>query len=435
MRTSYQYKIKPTKLQREKIDNILEMLRHQYNYLLAQRFDWYEQNRCSIDRCPLVCHLPELKEKPNYYNQKASLTQLKKDRPWYKDIHSQVLQEVPKKVELAFDRWLKGDCNGEQRGLGVSRHSLQAGEPVQRGGSPSRATAFVEDVPKAYPKGKKSGRPRFKGAGRYKTFTYPQFKRHHFVKDKITLSKIGDVKVIVHRPIPDGFTIKTVSVTKKADGYYVTLSLDDKTVPTIKPDFDSNNIVGIDVGLIDFYVASDNTRIAAPKYLRKSERQLRKAQKRVSRRKKGSNRRKKAIKKLGRKHKKVADTRKDFHFVRFVDCRITVFSPCISNPTIKTVELQAGCRRKPYPSNSEVTPYLPTVTRLGTLEAEAGNRAQSENCYGFTLVLTGSTYGETEPRKATQNQAGHNIKTLTSLTLNSRRCEKWQAARVWGVGG
>ncbi|MBD0386837.1 MAG: transposase, partial [Nostoc sp. C3-bin3] len=196
MKTSYQYKIKPTKQQIDKIDKTLEMLRYQYNYLLAQRFDWYEMNRCSVDRCPLICHLPELKEQPNYYNQKASLVQLKVDRPWYKEIHSQVLQEVPKKVELAIERWLKGDTNA-----------------------------------------KKSGRPRFKGKGQYKTFTYSQFKSHYFVNSRITLSKIGNIKVIVHRPIPDGFYIKTVSVTKKADGYYVTLSLDDKTVPTIKPDF------------------------------------------------------------------------------------------------------------------------------------------------------------------------------------------------------
>jgi len=274
MRTSYQYKIKPTKEQAEKIDKILEMLRCQYNYLLAQRFEWYEQNRSPIDRCSLiVCYLPELKEQPNYYNRKASLTQLKKDRPWYKEIHSQVLQEVPKKVELAFDRWLKGDS-----------------------------------------KGKKSGRPRFKGAGQYKTFTFPQFKQHHFVNNRITLSKIGDVKVIVHRQIPEAFNIKTVSVTKKADGYYVTLSLDDKTVPSIKPDFNPDNIVGIDVGLIDFIVTSDNERIAAPKHLRKAERKLKSAQRRVSRRQKGSNRRKKAMKKLGIQHKKVADARKDFHF-------------------------------------------------------------------------------------------------------------------------
>ena len=273
MRTSYQYKIKPTQEQVEKIARTLEMLRCQYNYLLAQRFDWHEQNRCPLDRCPLICQIPELKEQPNYYSQKASLTQLKVDRPWYKEIHSQVLQEVPKKVEITFERWLKGDSNG-----------------------------------------KKSGRPRFKGVGQYKTFTYPQFKRHHFANNKITLSKIGEVKVIVHRPIPVGFDIKTVSVTKKADGYYLTLSLDDQTVPTIKPDFNSDNIVGIDVGLIDFYVAADGSRINAPKHLRKAERKLKSSQRRVSRRKKGSNRRKKAIKKLAIQHKKVADTRKDFHF-------------------------------------------------------------------------------------------------------------------------
>ena len=273
MKTSYQYKLKPNKEQIEKIDKTLDMLRHQYNYLLAERFNWYEKNKCSIDRCPLICHIPKLKDKPNYYSQKASLVQLKKDRPWYKQIHSQVLQEVPKKVEITFDRWLKGDANG-----------------------------------------KKSGRPRFKGQGQYKTFTFTQFKRHHFVNNKITLSKIGDVKAIVHRPIPDGFDIKTASVTKKADGYYITLSLDDKTVPTIKPDLESENIVGIDVGLIDFIVTSDNERIAEPKFLRSSEGKLKSAQRRVSRRKKGSNRRKKAIKKLGNQHKKVADTRKDFHF-------------------------------------------------------------------------------------------------------------------------
>ncbi|MGB3404558.1 MAG: transposase [Microcoleaceae cyanobacterium] len=273
MRVSYQYRLKPSKEQRDIINKTLDLLRCQYNYQLAQRFDWYEQNRCSIDRCPLVCHLPELKDKPSKASQEKSLVQLKKDRPWYKIVHSQVLQEVPKRVEIAFDRWLAGDSNG-----------------------------------------KKSGKPRFKGVGQYKTFTYKQFKQHWFVGNKITLSKIGDVKVIVHRQVPDSFVIKTVSVTKKANGYYVTLSLDDKTVPTIKSDFNPNNIVGVDVGLIDFYVDSDNNRVAAPKYLRKAEHKLKSAQRKISRRRKGSNRRKKAIKKLGIQHKKVADTRRDFHF-------------------------------------------------------------------------------------------------------------------------
>ncbi|MEG4634640.1 hypothetical protein QUB56_34695 [Microcoleus sp. AR_TQ3_B6] len=33
------------------------MLRCQYNYLLAQRFDWHE-HRCPLDRCPLSCQIP-----------------------------------------------------------------------------------------------------------------------------------------------------------------------------------------------------------------------------------------------------------------------------------------------------------------------------------------------------------------------------------------
>ena len=67
-----------------------------------------------------------------------------------------------------------------------------------------------------------------------------------------------------------------------------------------------------------------------------------------------------------------------------------------------------------------MTPYLPTVTRLGVLEAEAGNRAQSDNRYGLTLALTGSTHGETEPKKATYGKAGHNKQPLTSLEQKSR---------------
>ncbi len=273
MRLAYQYKLRPTKEQAEKIDKTLEMLRLQYNYMLAQRFDWWEKNRCPINACPLICHLPELKDKPTYYNQKQSLTQLKIDRPWYKEIHSQVLQEVPKRVDLAFERYIKTDKSS-----------------------------------------KRFGKPRFKGKNQYKTFTYGQFKQHYFVKNKVKLSKIGDVKVIVHRPLPDGFIIKTVSVTRKSNGYFVTFSLEDKTVPEIKPDIKPGNLIGIDVGLIDFIVDSNNESVPAPQYLRKAERKLKSAQRKVSRRKKGSKRRQKAIKQLAIKHRKVADTRKDFHF-------------------------------------------------------------------------------------------------------------------------
>jgi hypothetical protein len=69
-----------------------------------------------------------------------------------------------------------------------------------------------------------------------------------------------------------------------------------------------------------------------------------------------------------------------------------------------------------------MTPYLPTPSRLGILQSEAGNRVQSDGCYGLTLALMGSSYGETEPRKATYMKAGHNKENPDFTGDNSRRC-------------
>ncbi|NJM71015.1 MAG: transposase [Scytonema sp. RU_4_4] len=273
MRIAYQYRLRPTKQQAQEIDRWLSMLCSQYNFLLADRFNWYEQNRCPVNACPLVCHLPELRDNPDYYSQKKTLPNLKKTHPHYGEIYSQVLQDVVKRVKVTFDRFLKGDSNG-----------------------------------------KRSGRPRFKPRDRYRTFTYPQMKDGCLQSNLINLPMLGKVKVILHRPIPNGFKIKTASITKKSDGYYLTLSLEDATVPTIKPDFNPNSITGIDVGLKEFLTTSDGKTVAIPQHYRKAQKRLKVIQKRVSRRKKGSKRRQKAVKQLGKQHKKVADKRKDFHF-------------------------------------------------------------------------------------------------------------------------
>lgn len=136
VRTAYQYRLRPIRQQIEKINHWLSMLCSQYNYLLADRFNWYEQNRSPVNACPLVCHLPELRDNPDYYSQKKTLPQLKKTHPWYGEIYSQVLQDVVKRVKVTFDRFLKGDSNG-----------------------------------------KRSGKPRFKDRNRYRTFTYPSRQR------------------------------------------------------------------------------------------------------------------------------------------------------------------------------------------------------------------------------------------------------------------
>ncbi len=248
MRTAYQYKLRPTKQQVIEFDRWLSMLCAQYNYLLADRFNWYEQNRSPVNACLLICHLPELRDHPDYYSQKKTLPQLKKTHPWYSEIYSQVLQDVVKRVKVTFDRFLKGDSNG-----------------------------------------KRSGKPRFKARNRYRTFTYPQMKEGCLQENLINLPMFGKVKVVLHRPIPDGLKIKTASVTKKADGFYLTLSLEDLIVPEIKPNFNPNKITGIDVGLKEFLTTSEGETVCIPQYYRKAQKRLRVIQKRVSRRKKGSN--------------------------------------------------------------------------------------------------------------------------------------------------
>ncbi|NEO89443.1 MAG: transposase, partial [Moorea sp. SIO3G5] len=273
MRAAYQYRLRLTKKQAIEMDRWLEMLRCQYNYLLADRLNWYEDNRCSINACPLVCHLPELRDKPDYFSQKRTLPKLKKERPWYSDIHSHVLQDCVKRADLSFKRWLKGDY-----------------------------------------KGKKSGRPRFKGKGRYRSLTFPSLGKNPIKGNLLKLPKFGWVKIIYHRPIPEGFKIKTATITKKADGYYVTLSIQDDTVPQTIPIDRVSNPVGIDMGLKSFLVKSDGSEVEIPQYYRKAQKRLKTIQKAVSRSKKGSNNRNRGVVKLGKAHKKVADTRKDFHF-------------------------------------------------------------------------------------------------------------------------
>lgn len=274
MRTAYQYRLRPTSDQISLMGEWLDLLRRQYNYRLGERFSWYERNRCDINACPLICHLPELRDNPDFYSQKRDLVNSKALFPEYGKIHSQVLQNCIERVKKTFERWLSGDKNG-----------------------------------------KKSGKPRFKGQGRYRSFTFPQIKQDCIQGKFIKLPKIGLIKLIQHRPLPDGFKIKTASIVQKVDGWYVVLSLEDASVPEIFPDIPvMENTIGIDMGLKSFLTDDSGEEVAIPQYYRKAEKRLKRLQRSLSRKQKGSNRCKKAIKRVGKAHLKVANTRKDFHY-------------------------------------------------------------------------------------------------------------------------
>jgi putative transposase len=107
----------------------------------------------------------------------------------------------------------------------------------------------------------------------------------------IHLPKIGAVRIIQHRPLPDGFVIKTATITRKADGWYVTLSLQDSSVPEFAPESATlENTTGIDVGLDSFLVTDAGESVPVPQYYRRAQKRLKRLQRAVSRKKKGSNR-------------------------------------------------------------------------------------------------------------------------------------------------
>jgi putative transposase len=276
MKLAYQFKLLPTREQHSRMGRWLDMLRHQYNWLLADRFDWFEMNRCSINACPLVCSIAQPREQPEYYGQKRSLVSLKAEREWYKDIHADVLQDMVNRVYYAFSRFIKGDSNG-----------------------------------------KRSGKPRFKGKNRYRTFAYQRVKPDCIQGNRVELPKLGKIKFIQHRPIPDGFSIKCALVTQKADGWHVTLSVLDASVPdnptiTIEPT--EENSIGVDAGLGYFAACSDGTMVEPPKFYRQAEEKLARLQAKQELRKKGSTARRKLNQRIAKLHQQIARQRKQWHF-------------------------------------------------------------------------------------------------------------------------
>ncbi len=258
------------------------MLRCQYNFLLADRFNWWKYNRCDLvvpqgEYCLRYCEIGNqvLRNNPDWHSQSASLPLLKKQRPWYKDIYSQVLQDCVKRVKLAFERYVSGDSNKNR-----------------------------------------SGRPRFKNRNRYRTLTFPQIKEENLIGNTIKLPKLGVLEFVKSRDIESGFKLKTVSVTRKADGYYVSFSVEDKSIPDIELDTvpTESNTVGIDLGLEKLYVDSSGNKALPQKHLRKSESKLAKLQRKLEDKTRSKKAKRLVRRAISRLHQKIARQRKDWHY-------------------------------------------------------------------------------------------------------------------------
>ncbi len=308
MQLTYKYKLKPTKPQITTFQNWIELCRRQYNFRLGQRFNWYEETRTPVESCPLTCSvvsvddiykdIPVEKELYKGKNkgqikslinqgyvdwatlQKDDLTSTKRLFPEYKALHSQVLQDMIKRVDFAFERFTKPDKNG-----------------------------------------KRSGKPKFKGKPYYNSFTYPQLDNSDITRDErgrncVNLSKIGLVPLILHRPIPDGFKVKTGTVIRKADGWYISIAIEDKDVPVaaVENQPTDENSIGIDLGVENYAVLSTGEMVEHPRFLQDWSIKLAKLQKRLVARKKHSRPWKILKSKIAKLHQHIARQRLDFQF-------------------------------------------------------------------------------------------------------------------------
>jgi putative transposase len=278
MLLTYQYKLNPTPEQVVILEIWGELLRRHWNYALGERLDWLRRTRSIIDRCSLVTEpIGEIPSKVDYYTQSAALKQTKELFPDYKNIYADCQQQNLLRLDKAWKRWLVPDKNG-----------------------------------------KRGGRPRFKKRGDISSFTFPRVNSPkagaHLMGNILKLSKIGEIEVILHRPIPDGFDIKQATILVKADGWYCSFSLEDKAVPNALSIDEITTATGIDVGLEKFLTTADGQSIEVPQYYRKAQSKLARQQRQLARQVKGSKNHSKQSNKVAKIHLHVARQRKQFHY-------------------------------------------------------------------------------------------------------------------------
>ncbi|PNE42027.1 MULTISPECIES: RNA-guided endonuclease TnpB family protein [Streptomyces] len=163
-------------------------------------------------------------------------------------------------------------------------------------------------------KGPKLGAPRFKSRKDARQSIRFTANARWSVTDsgRLSLPKIGPVKVKWSRILPT--TPTSVTVIKDAAGrYFASFVIDTDPAADAARTPDSDQSVGIDLGLTHFAILDDGTKIDSPRFLRRAEKKLKKAQRELSRKQKGSKNREKARLKVARAHAQVADARREFH--------------------------------------------------------------------------------------------------------------------------
>ncbi len=246
---SFKYRLYPSREQTAKLNDTLTTCRTLYNAALEQRKVAYFHCHKSVYAYDQMKELPGLKELPGV-----------------RAVYGQVLQNVLWRVNKSFQNFFR----------------------------------------RAESKGGKVGYPRFQSRNRYDSFTYPQ--RGFSIKDgKLHLSKIGNIRIKLHRPI-EGL-VKTCTIKRDVNEWYAVFSCEFTNAIAIE----SKTEIGIDVGIESFLTDSNGEQIANPRFLYHSLNKLRRLHRSLARKKRGSNHREKTRVLVAKQYRKIRRERLDFH--------------------------------------------------------------------------------------------------------------------------
>lgn len=223
-----------------------------YNSLLNNRKFQYEANGVSV----------------SWYDQKKVITAWKPSNPELTLVHSQVLQDVSVRVDLAYKAFFRRVKSGDTPGF-----------------------------------------PRAKGQNQYESFCYPGT-GYQVIDGGLRLSKITEpnrqIKMRLHRPLIG--KVKTCCIHKVNAKWFVcfTVEQNEELLPK------TSQSVGLDMGLRTFATLSTGEQIENPRFFRMDEPALAKAGRKQAKQKKGSLARKKCNKVLARIHERARNRRHNF---------------------------------------------------------------------------------------------------------------------------
>lgn len=250
---AYKFRLYPNREQQILINKTFGCARFIYNHYLAESIEDYENTG-----------------KSKTYNQNsADSTQLKKELTWLSDVDSWAITNSLKDLETAYKNFFRRCKNGDKPGF-----------------------------------------PRFKKKSHRQSYrtTNPNKYKLNIKNGMIRLPKLGFVRFKQDREIEGRWLNMTISRTPSGK-YYVSICCTDILQYGLE---ETGSVVGIDLGLKEFLIDSNGSKVSNPKYLRKSERRLKRLQIQHSKKQKGSKNREKSRVRLARQHEKVANQRKDF---------------------------------------------------------------------------------------------------------------------------